>query len=47
MCCMLICVSMLFRFEGESVKAQVSTTCVPWVLIILIVCPAESGVAIP
>lgn len=33
--------------EGETVKAQVSITCVPCVLIILTVCPAERWVATP
>ena len=33
--------------EGESVKAQVSTTCVPYVLIIFMVWPVRRGVAMP
>ena len=34
-------------FEEETVKAHVSITCVPWVLIILSVCPASRGMARP
>jgi hypothetical protein len=33
--------------DGDRVKAQVSITCVPWVFMTLIVCPAAKGVAIP
>ncbi len=33
--------------EGERVKAQVSMTWVPWVLMILMVWPARRGVAMP
>lgn len=33
--------------KEESVKAQVSITCVPYVLIIFIVWPARRGVAMP
>ena len=44
MCCIDICVSML---EEETVKAQVSITCVPWVFIILSIWPVERGIARP
>lgn len=33
--------------KEDKVKAQVSTTCVPYVLMIFIVCPARRGVAMP
>ena len=33
--------------EEDKVKAQVSTTCVPYVLMIFIVWPARRGVAMP
>ena len=57
-CCMLICVvicdvdeakpgGLLEGAVEESVKAQVSITCVPYVLMILMVCPALRCVAMP
>lgn len=54
MCCIDICVVIVRREEdvgggeeGESVKAQVSITCVPCVLMIFMVWPCERGMAIP
>jgi len=49
-CCIDICVTIVDegkRGKGERPKAQVSTTCVPWVLIIFMVSPRRSGVAMP
>lgn len=49
-CCIDIWDMMVDEGEGgkeDKVKAQVSTTCVPEVLTILIVWPARRGVAMP
>ena len=50
MCCMDVCVTIVEEGERgnqETEKAQVSTTCVPWVLMIFTVWPARRGVAMP
>jgi hypothetical protein len=46
-CCMLIWVLTPVGEEGNRVKAQVSTTCVPYVLVTFTFLPAGRGTAMP